>query len=575
MSMTNADRPVRSGLVIDVSDLRVRTALLHLVDGEHRFIGAATAHSTSFPPIQDIAVGVKRSIRSVEEDTGLRVLGTDGIELPMVNDRGVDLAVVTGQPAPPLRLSIVCLGRRDAADAVIAAARRTWTVADIVLERVRTPEGAFSGALLATTIQEFKPDVVTIVQGDCSDAEWAAAVGTLTQLINSGLLTSVIVIAPERLLDGLQDLNTAGVEVQGLDPSSASQAEISSSLELEFLARQSASVDVRALVGGTGATYVSQVRAAELATRYIARRRECPVAAVDIDSGTTVHWATPDMSEVLVRADIDVSGNVAQILRGNPSAILGRLPFPASQEDVVHWVLNRMLRPRTVTENPRDLAIEMALAVEAVRMMTVGAREHLALSACIIGGSPFIDWPNAALASLALLDALEPEPVSGVVEIVLDTDGLVTAAGAVGESSPAMAAAILDNDLLAPTATAIVISGKGGEGVVAVRGSLDVPGRQTVRFSVASGGMHRFEHLADGATISLTCESGFTIGDATTRQFTIDRANAAHSNVSNRIDPGDVGVIIDARPRPLPSTGDIASRYQQIATWQDALGIQR
>lgn len=560
----------RSGLVVDVDYQSARSVLFARVEGRGRFISGSTVPSTATPPIDDASVGARQSLRGVEDHTGLRIVGPEGVDIPSRAEHGVDVLAFTGQPAVPVRLSILALGETPLSAPMIAAARRTVTIVEVLAERVRTSDGTLSGALLENAIREFRPDALVILQGSMADAEWAAAIGTLTSLVGEEIVNLVIIVAGDQFQQQAAQLIGERADLRGIDPVEFSVADIASALETELQALYDARVDTPSLVAATEQVqFVSRVRAADLVTRFVARRREQSVVSVDIADGSMIHWATPQQSDIHVRPDIDLGHNVRSIFDTDLSALAQWIPVPASNEDLSHWILNRALRPNTIAESINDKLIERAILVELLRVvwggMSISREAHVDL---IIAGRPFATMTEPALALLTLLDALQPDPEGGVVELVLDTDGLVAAAGALGERSPALAADVVEHDLIHPFATAIVVRGSGSDGQLAVRGEVRHQGGESVRFSVPHGSIHRIP-VTDGksATLSLTCDGEFTIGGR-------DQFTDINVGPDGDLRSSQFGIVIDARGRPINQQIDPTLRTSRLQNWFEDLGLK-
>jgi hypothetical protein len=231
--------------------------------------------------------------------------------------------------------------------------------------------------------------------------------------------------------------------------------------------------------------------------------------------------------------------------------------------------LNRALRPFTIAESPRDVAWESAILSAPLRELwsrfTASREAQIDL---IVAGRPWAQWPNTAASIVSLLNVFQPSPASGLVEIVLDTDGIVAGAGAIGEQSPAMAADAVEMDLTTPAASVVVVQGSGSEGDLAVRGQLRLSNGEVTRFSVPYGSMHHLP-LPPGqeATLSLTCEPRFSIG----------ASSGADEVVFGRSTPlrgSELGIVIDARGRPLQLPPDPGTRTARISAWLEDLGFR-
>ncbi|MEX1158790.1 MAG: hypothetical protein WEC79_07670, partial [Thermomicrobiales bacterium] len=245
------------------------------------------------------------------------------------------------------------------------------------------------------------------------------------------------------------------------------------------------------------------------------------------------------------------------------------LPVSMSTEDLSHWILNRALRPNTIAESMHDMLIERAILVELLRTVWGGmsASRHNNVD-LIIAGRPFATMSEPALAALALLDALQPDPDGGIVELVLDPDGLVAAAGALGERSPALAADVVEHDLIHPFATAIVVRGSGNDGELAVRGQVRHQNGETELFTVPYGSIHKVQIDANETVpLTLVCEGGYTIGGR-------DEVTEITAGRNGDLRSGHFGILIDARGRPMNTKVDAASRSSRLQSWFEDLGLK-
>jgi hypothetical protein len=310
--------------------------------------------------------------------------------------------------------------------------------------------------------------------------------------------------------------------------------------------------------------FIGRGRAAELVTRFLARRRGQRVLSVGMSDGTLLYWSDANQSAGVIRPDFDVNLNIKAFLRLNARQALDLLPFTMSEEDLHNWVLNRALRPTSVAATERDEAIESAIAgvfvCHAWQDLTSVAGDQVDM---IVGGPLFAGWSSPALGVLTLLNAVQPTPADGVVEVVLDAEGLLGAAGAIGEFSPALAADAVEHDLATPAATVIVVEGSGVDGDLALRGEISYEAGDTVNFSVPFGSIHMLP-LADTAraTLKLNCETAFTIGGQQDAEFG-----------EGQLQGGALGIIIDARGRPMSSSSDASLRAGRVANWLSDLGV--
>jgi hypothetical protein len=560
----------RSGLVVDVDFQTARAILFSRVDGQVRFVSGSSTASTAMPQILDVTVGVRQAIRAIEEHLGTQILGVDGVEVPQSGEHGVDLFAITGAPVAPTRLSLLTLGNSSLTAPLLAASRRTATVSDVITDRVRTADGIFSGALLENAIRDFAPDVLVIIEGESPGNQLQTTIGTLSSLVSDGAVSLVIIVAGDQTQQHAAQVLGDAVDLRGIDPAEFSPLDIAAALEAELQSLYDQRVDTDAIVASTDPPrFVSRMRAADLVTRFLARRMDETVVSVDSGDGTMMHWASPTMSDVVVRQDIDVSRNIRSILNADLSGVAQWLPFTMSIEDLSHWVLNRALRPNSIAETAHDMAIERAVLVELLRSVwkTLSASRDSRVD-LIVAGRPFSCMPSKGLAAMSLLDIFQPNPENGIVEMVVDSDGLVPAAGAIGERNPAMAADVIESDLLLRFATAVIVDGSGTDGELAIRGQVRYVDGDVSRFSVPFGSVHLLKlNPWQPATITLVCEGTFTVGG---QREVPDMVVGGDENVA----AGDLGLIIDARGRPLKVASDPSSRATRVANWLEDLGLK-
>jgi hypothetical protein len=242
------------------------------------------------------------------------------------------------------------------------------------------------------------------------------------------------------------------------------------------------------------------------------------------------------------------------------------LPFEATDDDLINWTLNRSVRPWTVSEQQRDLAIEQALARQVARraVAEISRAQPLALAGVdlIVGGPLFARWNQPGSAALALLDTVDVVPNNGVVDLALDPDGLMAAAGVVGTVDPALASSLFEYDALQHLGSAVIIGGATSDGELACRGEIHFDSGEMAQFTVMSGAIEVIPLAAgETANIVLRPERKFSVGGHLTGK-TVTLAE------ERRIVGGSVGVIIDARPRSLAGGGN---RAQKVRQWLESI----
>jgi hypothetical protein len=554
-----------ASLVVDVDGRLVRAVLFDAVEGQGRFVASAQVVSSAGPPIGDLSVAVKEAVALLEAQTGLKLLAADR------NNSDLVALALSGHPVAPLRVALVPTGGHDMLPALTAIARATTAIVDVLDPAVRTEDGVMSATLLESRLRGFQPDVVVLLEGRRAQAEWASAVGTFGTLLAEGLRSQLIVLASDEFQQHVIQTLGEQANLTGLDPAQYEAHEVAAALETELLAHYEERVNAGPALGlQRNPVFVSRARAGDLAARFIARRQEKSVATVSISDGTVINWSTLHSGAALNRPDLDLHANVRGLFGPAFEFARSLLPVDMSQEDLANWILNRALRPRVNAATPRDQIIESVLSsglmYQAWQDLSGIANDQLDI---VIGGGSLCYDSFPSLGVLALLNGLRPAPLGGVVEVYLDPDGLLTAAGAIGDVIPALAADAIEHDLLSPAATVIVLEGEGSEGEIAVTGRLTYEDGETVPISVPFGTIQRLQ-LGEGdrASLWLVCEPGFTIGGS-------NPGEELEFGQTHPLRGGEVGVLIDARGRPLETFGSqgIANR-DRVRRWYGELGIE-
>lgn len=570
-SMSSGD-PVASalgsGLIIDMDRHSVRAVLVDTVGGHGRFISSAATRSTIQPPVGDGSVAVRQVIQQLEEETGLSLLGQSGVKVPRDRAAGVDFVALTGQPAEPVKVMMLPAGNADLLGMLVAAARRTPAVVEILGRNARTDDGILSGTLLESEIRRFAPDLVVVVDGQNAQSEWATIVGTLSSLCAEGVLNLIVIVARDQLQQ--QAAQTMGeiADLRGIDPADFDSLDIAAAIEVELHTLNEQRFDTARLVPGErAATYTNRVRAGDLVTTFLARRRGQSVLSVSVSDGVIVHSATPHSNLTVNRPDVDAHANVRTMLKLDSRQVLGWLPFPVSEEELHHWILNRSLRPFSVSNTPRDRLMEYAITTAAMRATwgepDANPNRNFDL---VIGSSALAEWSSPALALISLLNAIQPDSESGVVEVHLDQDGLMHAAGAIGDVSPALAADVVERDFLMPLASVIKVTSGANEGTTVANGEIGYEDGTSQEFAVTAGSLLKLD-LAAGksAVVTLKCEDGAAVGAGET-------GGEVTLGETTKLVGGMLGIVIDARTTVDPATGDLQSQTARVSAWLNDLG---
>ena len=235
-------------------------------------------------------------------------------------------------------------------------------------------------------------------------------------------------------------------------------------------------------------------------------------------------------------------------------------------------LINKETHPFSVEQEPRELWLEQAVAREAIRTALETARPgwrpgaaqpypHL-LPLCdtiIVSGGALARAPRPNHAALVILDAVEP---IGVTTLVLDPHGLVPALGNVAAVKPLAAVEALDNGGLVQLATVIAPVGHARPGDRILKARITYEDDSKLSIDVRYGDLEVLP-LPPGqrAIVELRPRHHFDVG-----------LGGPGKGGKRRVSGGLVGLIIDARGRPLCLPQDPQERQAQIQRWLWSVG---
>ncbi|MBI2845029.1 MAG: glutamate mutase L, partial [Chloroflexi bacterium] len=241
------------------------------------------------------------------------------------------------------------------------------------------------------------------------------------------------------------------------------------------------------------------------------------------------------------------------------------LPFAISSEELEERLRNKALLPASIPSTREELLLEQAAAREIIPLLlegmlfTIKAGEESEL--IVARGSIFSSPPNPRQAAMILLDGLQPR---GLSTLALDNTGLLPAMGLLARRDPLAAAQALAHDGLRILGTTIAPWGKGSEGKPALSFKVAYAEGGYLEGEVNYGALEVIP-LAPGqrASVKLHPARGLDVG--------LGRKGRAASLVE--VQGGEVGLIIDARGRPLAWPADEEGRRVRIQEWMAEIGF--
>ncbi|MDQ5825842.1 MAG: glutamate mutase L [Chloroflexota bacterium] len=609
-------------LAVDIGSLYTRAALFDVVGDEYRFIARASAVTTAEAPYNDVTAGVYNALSELEGVIGRRL--TDGTRLLMPQRRdgnGIDLFIATSSAAPALRLVVAAVSADISASSAMQAAMSTYTniVSRITLDEglhqlPNEDEAVLNSAAIAWSQEQtdkllaLPPDVVLMSGGvdggpvsplvrlakvvavtareQGSRAELAARKGQVApgmpllifagnQEALQGVTDALVPIAEMQSVPNVRpDLQT---ELPG--PAAAAIADLYTERRVPQIP------GYHVLSRWVEGPIVPTAECERLIAQYLHRQYGRETLVVDVGASSTgLFLANAQADHSAVMGDMGLAFGLSNLLATRGAAnVLRWLPFEMSEDELWEWALNKVARPLTLPQTPRDLMIEHALAREALvhgaaALQSYNGGRPPRYDLLVGTGGLLAHTPRPGQAALLLLDALQPAAVElGSVELALDTTLLIPPVGNLARHQGAAAAYIFDRDCLVWLGTAIVVhnawqqetTGKAPAAVpgstVAVNVTVERQQGGTENVEVPYGTI-RIVPLRPGQRAALTVKpgAGFRVGSG-------EPGKALKTQPGQEVKGGLVGLVIDARGRPLDLPEDGTVRRTLIRSWLTAM----
>ena len=577
--MTNGR--VGSILAVDCGSTTTKAILLEVVEGQYRFVARGQVPSTGGAPWHDVTAGIYHAVRQITVNTGRPILDEDGqlIMPERGGGQGVDILAATVSASSPLRVVIAGLSSDVSLASARRASRTTYShlVGQIAVDELERS----SDEQRLQLVQNAQPDVILLV-GGVDD-------GTTKPVVDMARLMALAVqLEAERppmifagntaLRSQIADIVGEQVELRAVDnvrPTLNTETLGPAQAELERIFREavlSRLPGLDLLQRWSPGKVLPTAQGFGHVIRYLDRLNDHPrygVLGIDVGGMTTTVAAARDgRFSLVVLTELGVGASIGGLLRQVPlEQVIRWLPEDVEPDRVRHLVMNKELRPWTVPQTEEDLLIEQAVAREVISLALAEARGGWpfrqrrgspVVNEIIGSGSVLCHAPSPGHAALMLLDTVQP--AFWTSRLVLDKTGALPALGALATVQPMAATQVLEHDGLLELGS--VISPVG----VARYGS------KVLSFKVKSalgayGGDVRFgflERIIVPAGVKATLEL------RPTRRF--DLGGGPGKGIRMEAWGGAVGVIIDARGRPLVWPGKEEERQAAVRQWLRELG---
>ncbi|MEJ7599221.1 MAG: glutamate mutase L [Kofleriaceae bacterium] len=590
MSVDPAD--VRSVIATDCGSTTTKAILIEKRAGEYRLASRGEAPTTVEAPVEDVTRGVLNAVREIEELAGRKFLDGDSICRPQRGEVGTDLYISTSSAGGGLQMIVAGVVKKMTAE---SAARAALGAGAIVMDTIASNDRRLPHEKIER-IRQLRPDMILLAGG--TEGGTRKHVIALAELLraaqprprlgqtfdlpviyagNSGVQAEIRELLGGRVALQIVDNVRPSLEQENLGPARDAIHE----LFLEHVMQQAPGY--AKLLTWTDVPIMPTPGAMGLMIQTLAERTSKHVVGVDIGGATTDVFSVFDrIFNRTVSANLGMSYSVSNVLAEAGLANIQRwVPFDLEASELRDRIGNKMIRPTTIPQTLDELKIEQAIAREALRLSfiqhaqfavklrgrqreaSIGAAfdqgdsdsliDMMKLDLLVGSGGVLSHAPRRAQTMMMMIDAFA---VTGVTELAVDSIFMMPHLGVLSTIHPAAALEVFEKDCLVYLGTCVApVGGKPGKPVLDIE--LDGRREQLVH------GDFRLVPMADKerVEIKLMPARGVDVG------------GGPGEPVRRSVRGGVVGLVLDARGRPLAIPTSREARVAAARRWSEALDL--
>lgn len=597
-------------LATDCGSTTTKAILIEKIDGQYRQTHRGEAPTTVERPVADVTVGVVNAATEVGELAGRRLVDEGGQIIrpakPASGARpaeGCDVYISTSSAGGGLQMLVTGVVREmTAASAKRAALGAGAIVMDVIASNDRRrPHEQIQ------RIRELRPDMILMSGG--TDGGTVEHVVQIAELIapakpqprfGSGYRMPVIYAGNKEAASFVQETFDDSVELAVVDnirpvlerENLGPARDRIHDLFLEHVMAHAPGYDK--LIDWTDAPIMPTPGAVGDILQQIANVRGINVVGVDIGGATTDVFSVfdgPDGEPVFnrtVSANLGMSYSISNVCAeaGLPN-VLRWVHFDMEERELRNRVKNKMIRPTTIPQTLEALVFEQAVAREALRLAYIHHREfattlkgvqqqrtvgdtfaqqksgqsivdNMRLNLLVASGGVLSHAPRMEQTAAMLIDAFEPE---GVTELAKDSIFMMPHLGVLASVHPQAAMEVFEKDCLIYLGTCVAAKGQGKAGKTCLRYEIS-GGALNERGELSCGDIRLFPlGIGETAHVAIEPARGFDVGSGPGKR------------VEREVRGGTVGLILDARGRPLVLPEDLADCREMQRRWLREFGM--
>ena len=581
-------------LATDCGSTTTKAILVEKVGDSWRQTQRAEAPTTVEEPFANVTIGVSNSLTEIGELAGRRFIADDGTIIRRKNDSdpdGCDLYISTSSAGGGLQMVVAgVVAQMTAASAKRAALGAGAIVMDTIASNdKRRPHERIQ------RIRELRPDMV-LISGGTDGGNVQQVVQIAEQIApakprprfggeyelpviyagNKDAAPQVRVIFSKGFDLAVVDNLRPTLEQENLGPARDKIHDVF----LEHVMAHAPGYDK--LMAWSDAPIMPTPGAVGDILQRIAARDGLNAVCVDIGGATTdVFSVFGGTFNRTVSANLGMSYSISNVCaEAGMQNVLRWVHIDMDERELRNRVKNKMIRPTTIPQSAEALVFEQAVAREALRLAYVQHKEFattlkgvqqqrtvgdlfaqqasgqtivddMKLDLLVASGGVLSHAPKMEQTAAMLVDSFEPQ---GFTQLAKDSIFMMPHLGVLASVHSAAAMEVFERDCLVRLGWSVAAKGEGKWGKKCF--SYRVSGAVSASGELACG---------DVALVRVGPEQEVEVVVEPAKEF--DLGAGAGKPVTRRVKGGTVGILFDARGRPLTLPENEADRKAAVARW--------
>lgn len=571
-------------LAIDIGAVTTRAAYFDVVEGRYRFISMGQSPTTSAAPLKNVALGAQMAIENLQSLLGKALIDSDGrLTLPSQPDgTGVDSVVTTISAGPAIKTIVIGLLADVSLKSIESLAQTTYTH---VIDSIGLNDPRRSDEQVDAIVRN-SPELVMMAGG--MDGGATSSIQKVLETLGLAIYLlpetkrPVVLYAGNKALAqevkaALSDIASfvqispnvrPSLQVEDLAPAQRDLAELVIKVREQQMPQLS---ELRELSGGIVLpSAYSQGRMIRFLSSYFASGKG--VLSVDVGASAISIGASFDGDLHLnVFPQLGLGEPLAGLLRHTTLNEIARwIPLDIPAETVREYLYQKSLYPAAIPATREELAIEQAILRQNLQVATRLMGNRLppvrrrrdgllpSFEPILASGASITGAATAGQKLLMLLDGLQP---TGNGMLALDQNNLLAMLGAAAELNSILPIQVIDSGALSYLANVISPISKANYGTPILQAQLTRDDGTEISSEVKMGNLQVLP-LESGQTGRLVLRPlrRADVGLGPGKGAELDVIGSA------------LGIVIDARGRPLSLPEDVTQRRALLKKWQAAVG---